>query len=45
MLGDMSFEACLAECERYDCGAVQHDCGTGCWLLKSCSNELDGIRG
>eukprot|EP00434_Breviolum_minutum_P007432 symbB.v1.2.006556.t1/scaffold391.1/size216359/11 len=40
-LGAMTLQACMRECEQYQCGAIQYDCNEECWLLRSCESYVD----
>eukprot|EP00435_Cladocopium_sp_Y103_P059245 s522_g21.t1 len=39
-LGTMSLDACMRQCLLYDCGAIQYDCNTDCWLLRTCDSYV-----
>ncbi|CAK9077284.1 Beta-catenin-like protein 1 (Nuclear-associated protein) (NAP) [Durusdinium trenchii] len=40
-LGAMTLQACKAACEEYsNCDAIQYNCNTDCWLLRSCDSYV-----
>eukprot|EP00930_Biecheleria_cincta_P065273 TRINITY_DN5101_c0_g1_i1.p1 TRINITY_DN5101_c0_g1~~TRINITY_DN5101_c0_g1_i1.p1 ORF type:complete len:1132 (-),score=155.44 TRINITY_DN5101_c0_g1_i1:32-3166(-) len=44
-LGPMPLSACMDECKRSNCQAIQYDCSTECWLLDDCGNEQPTLCG